>query len=69
MFAPGRFRFITAYEQNGNMPMALQRWEYLGETTTSARLMAPATGGDIKAVPFHCTHFDTLFVEPIPTSE
>jgi hypothetical protein len=28
--APGRFRFMTAYEKNGNLPIALQRREYLG---------------------------------------
>ena len=37
--------------------------------TTSARLMAPATSGDIKVVSFHCAHLDTLYAEPIPTRE
>jgi hypothetical protein len=53
----------------------MKKWQYADRAATlgiswgdddQRAIDGASDSGDIKVVPFHCAHFDTLFVEPIP---
>ena len=52
------------------MPIALQRWEYLGGDDDLRAIDGASDRSEtFKVVPVHCAPFDRLLVEPIPPSE